>query len=84
MTKRLVPGLWPVASSSDNGLDEGVDPVTGLDVDGLAERRHATRSELHTGCVVALGAGQQLGLDRRTVKTKIDPEYLARLEADHG
>ncbi len=47
-----------------------------LDAEGLL-RRYATLVYCRTGSYVA--AAQRLGLDRRTVKAKIDPEYLARL-----
>ena len=50
-----------------------------LDAEGLL-RRYATLVYHRTGSY--LRAAQKLGLDRRTVKAKIDPDYLAQLRED--
>jgi len=47
-----------------------------LDAEELL-RRYTTLVYFHTGSYVA--AARKLGLDRRTVRARIDPEYLARL-----
>ncbi len=52
-----------------------------LDAESLLSR-YATLVYFRTGSY--LGAAKTLGLDRRTVKAKIDPEYLARLRAGAG
>jgi transcriptional regulator with AAA-type ATPase domain len=49
-----------------------------LDAESLL-RRYTTLVYYRTGSY--LGAARTLGLDRRTVKAKIDPEYLAELQA---
>ncbi len=49
---------------------------TKLDAETLL-RRYATLVYFRTGSY--LGAARRLGLDRRTVKARVDPEYLERL-----
>ncbi|MDH3403184.1 MAG: sigma 54-interacting transcriptional regulator [Acidobacteriota bacterium] len=49
-----------------------------LDAEALL-RRYTTLVYFHAGSFV--GAARRLGFDRRTVKARIDPEYLARLRA---
>lgn len=50
---------------------------TKLDAESLL-RRYTTLVYLRTGSYVS--AARRLGLDRRAVKARIDPEYLARLQ----
>jgi hypothetical protein len=45
-------------------------------------RRYCTLVYAQTGSY--LETGRRLGLDRRTVKDKVDPELLRRLEAERG
>ena len=54
--------------------------IAGLKLDAEALlRRYTTLAYFRTGSYV--GAARRLGVDRRTVKARIDPEYLERLRA---
>ena len=76
-----------LTSQTEDSLEIEVQPLTGfvsgvsvgvmhLDADGLLSR-YTTLVYHRTGSY--LSAARKLGLDRRTVKAKVDPEYLASL-----
>lgn len=67
----------PGPADADPAADLASEVAGGeLDAESLL-RRYTTLVYFRTGSY--LGAARRLGLDRRTVKAKIDPEYLARL-----
>ena len=76
------PAAGPAAGAAAPGADLAADiAAMSLDAETLL-RRYTTLVYLRTGSYLA--AARRLGLDRRTVKARIDPDYLARLRTDPG
>ncbi len=73
------PAATPAAGAATTTADFASEVAEmKLDAESLLSR-YATLVYFRTGSY--LGAAKTLGLDRRTVKAKIDPEYLTRLRA---
>ncbi len=78
----LIRGSYEPAASPASGASEMTADLASevadmkLDAEDLL-RRYTTLVYFRSGSYV--GAARTLGLDRRTVKAKIDPEYLAQL-----
>ncbi len=80
----LIRGSYETAAGRPAGapdlLAELASEIAGLELDAESLlRRYATLAYFRSGSY--LGAARRLGLDRRTVKARVDPDYLARLRA---
>jgi hypothetical protein len=79
----LIRGSYEAASPSSGttAVADFASEVTDmrLDAEGLL-RRYATLVYFRTGSYVS--AARRLGLDRRTVKARVDPDFLARLRGE--
>ncbi len=83
----LIRGSYEAAVSTGNESSTVTDDLAAevagmkLDAEELL-RRYTTLVYFRSGSY--LSAARRLGLDRRTVKAKIDPEYLERLRSARG